>query len=274
MAAGSSATAKTAAFELAGVKAFFMGPTCSTHVEMQFESDDASVFNEQTSPASRLMDNAARTLSRSCASLERITSKGVVNGRVLYNGIAEAATKWRLTQLGVRGSGGLIGGAGGDAQQAEFGTADTFLALPAAARDIVGPTFCAEPEGGTCSGETAFAEASAGAYAVKARYLLDEDGSEARLDYTATPNPDGFLCNRTANIGIGVQGGALTPEGRAEYAQMLRERIESSGDVVCAGFRRGAAMLEMATFDAEGRSMGDPAALQRATAPVALRLDE
>ena len=82
--------------------AYFDGPQCDTRIQLLFEAGDASAFDEKTTPASRLMGNATRVMSRQCEEVERIVSKGVVNGRVFYNGIAEMATDWELTEVGLR----------------------------------------------------------------------------------------------------------------------------------------------------------------------------
>ena len=258
------------------ITAYFVGPKCADQIEMLFQATDPKAFDEETTPASRLMANATRVLPRQCEQLKRVVSKGAVGDRILYNGIAEAQTEWRLTELGVRTSAGVLSGETSDAgQKAEFAGDAGFSPFQTLSPNMSEKSYCVRPdEAGDCAGEASFTDVSPDAATVTARYLLNEDGTEASLLYPAS-NADGFLCTPTQDVEIGVSGGELTEEGRSEYAEMLRERVESGGDQVCTGFQNDSSgELLMGTFDASGRSMGEHANMRETPGDVSLRLDD
>lgn len=257
------------------ISAYFEGSMCAERVKMLFEGSSPDAFAEASTPASRLMNNAVTVLKIQCPVLARVTSRGIVDGRVVYSGIAESASGWKLTQLGMRSNASILGGATGiaDGQQAQFRDSGSFQGFAGMAGRLNGKIFCVRPESGTCGGGSRYTDAGPAGAKVTARYLLDEDGAVAEMSYDAVEN-GGFLCAETAKIDLNVTGGTMTEEGRAEYTVMLEERLMSSGDSICTGFEQDGGQLLMSNFDGEGRPIGTRSPFVEATAPVRLRLDE
>jgi hypothetical protein len=254
--------------------AYFVGANCAKRVEMLFEAKQPNAFDEATTPASRLMSNAVRVLSRQCTQLERITSKGVIGERILYSGIAEAATEWKLNELGVRSTSGVLSAEGESGRQEQFAKHADFATYSALSTDLMLNDFCARPDTqGTCSSKFVFSNVSPTAAHTTAHYLLDDSGAEAQLTYPGQET-NGFLCSPTSEVDISVVGGELTADGRKDYSSMLRERVQSGGDRICVGFQKASARLLMGTFDSQGRSMGEPVPVSAATASTKLRLDQ
>lgn len=253
--------------------AYFDGPQCAERIQLLFEGNSADAFKESVTPASRLMKNATRVMSRQCDQVERIVSKGVFEDRILYNGIAEAATEWDLVEIGVRSSGVAVAATSDEDEQAGFVSSDDFVSLADISDEVDQSSYCADPDAdGTCIAAASFSATDAG-MDIMARYLVDEDGVEAVVMYPGV-DQDGLVCSATADVTVTVEGGNLSEDGRAEYAEQLRERLVSGGESTCSGFQKIDDTLTLANFDDQGRKLGDPLELEENEGDITLRLEE
>lgn len=276
-AAPSAAETKTRFFQTADkrITAYFIGPRCGEKVELLLQSDDPDEFIDSRTPASRMMNNASKLLSKQCRDLERILGKGVVDSRVLYSGIAEAASQWQLVEVGARRTGLLAAGDSDHGERKRFAGTAGFLRSDQIESEINGRTFCVNPDPtNSCTAESSFRAAPSG-MRLRARYLMEETGEEAVLSYPAAHDSNGFLCSATRDVDVEVLGGDLQPKGRAELARLLKEQVVSGGDHICAGFMRDSqSRLVVRTFNEQGSALEDGSPMVPQVAPVRLRLGD
>lgn len=254
--------------------ASFSGPRCDAEVAFVFSGKDRTTFNKE-GVATRLMNNVVTSLRRSCPRVKLVAAKGVVGSEVIYNAVAEDGSGWKLLELGSTRDASLLG-AGGRGTSADRGTFAkrrdfaAFGTVLAATRDK--PHFCSGPQGGTCTSATEFRGASDEGATVIARSLLDAQGTQAVLTYTAA-NRGGFLCSDPQQAKIEVVGGTSSPAARARMATDLRERLKPYGNQVCSGYAMRGAQIITASFDANGARIGQEALLAALAAQPRLRRD-
>ncbi len=260
------------------------GASCGEQVRMTFVGKEAEVFRNGNETPSRLMNNVTTLLRQQCPALVRVSSRGVVKDRIVYSGIAEAATKWEVVELGGGTGNALLGNAaaasasnGGPTAMELFGRDRAFVPAPKILEWLkIAPNLCVrfDPKAGDCAGLNQFLPAADNTIGMTASYRLDASGSIAELSYPAR-NKQGFFCTRPADAIVAVKSGNLSAGGRAEMRVLLLERIQAAGAEVCTGYSGTSPQaLDTESFGAEGASQAQRSAAVLMAQRPPLRLDK
>ncbi|MFC3308900.1 hypothetical protein [Blastomonas aquatica] len=250
------------------------GPACSSTVSLVF-SGTSEVFGDGKS-ANRMMSNVVQNVRASCGSVNLIAAKGVANGRVVYNAVADASSKWLLLELGGDRSGGLLasGTVGASGDQNRFAASNRFLPLGSLLKTMGGARYlCAQQTAEGCTVSTEFRAASEGGATLVSRYLLDGGGTLATVSYDGT-NVGGLLCANPKSAKITVEGGSQSPAARARLADDLRERLDPYGSQICSGWQASGPRFIGANFNAQGAQLGKALVLTTSATPPKLRREE
>lgn len=266
------------------LSAWFDGPQCSPTVRVTFKGRNVDVFKSSTNAAARMMNNVTVVLRQQCPALVRVTTKGVADGKIQYSGIAEAATNWKVVELGSGiGSGILAGGTttggrtSGPSARELFTRNTSFVPMQQFlewARSA--PTLCVRPDANfvSCTGLSEFSKTNEDNVLVTTHYKLDEEGSTAVLAYPAT-NKMGFFCTQPIDAKVQVKGGKMSKDGRADMESLLLERIKGAGNEICTGYQgKNAKDLVTASFDNDGNTQTQATAAVLLNTRPQLRLDK
>lgn len=250
------------------------GPACASTVSLVFTGSN-EVFGDGKS-ANRMMSNVVQNVRASCGSVKLIAAKGVANGRIVYNAVADSSSKWLLLELGGDRSGGLLAsstvGASGD--QNKFAASSRFLPLGALLKSMGNSRYlCAQPTAEGCTVSTEFRGANDGGATLISRYLLDGSGTLATVSYTGS-NSGGMLCANPKSAKITVEGGTQSPAARARLADDLRERLDPYGAQICSGWQASGPRFVGANFNAQGAQLGKTLVLTSSTTPPKLRREQ
>lgn len=257
------------------LSASFSGTRCGDEVAFVFTGKDRATFNKD-GVATRLMSNVVASIRRTCPRVKLVAAKGTVNGEIVYNAVAEGESNWLLLELGSSKDSSLLGGGqrGTSADRANFAKRRDFSAFGVVMASTKGrPFFCSSPQAGTCTSSTEFRNASEDGATVVARSLLDGQGTQAVLTYSAL-NKSGLLCSDPQQARIDVQGGSSSPAARARMAADLRERLKPYGNQVCSGYALRGAQIITASFDSNGARIGPEALLSAGAAQPKLRQEK
>ncbi|HSW26881.1 MAG TPA: hypothetical protein VLJ62_29265, partial [Burkholderiaceae bacterium] len=93
------------------ISARFDGARCAEGVRMIFTGRSAESFRNGPDTA-RLMNNVTFLLRQQCPTLVRVTARGMADSKIVYSGLAEAATNWEVVELGSGSGSGLLSGPG------------------------------------------------------------------------------------------------------------------------------------------------------------------
>jgi hypothetical protein len=241
-------------------------------VDFVFTGKGSGTFN-RNQVATRLMNNVVAQLQRTCPRVKLVSAKGVVNGNVVYNAVAESATGWLLLELGSARDMSLLAGgtAGTSSDKGNFARRRDFAGFPALLAATRGrPFLCSGTNGGSCTAVTEFKGASDSGATVVARSLLDGRGTQAVLTYRAQ-NRSGFLCSNPEQAQIEVIGSGASAAARSRMATDLRERLKPYGSEVCMGYAVRGSTITGANFKGTGARMGNEAVLTAAATMPSLR---
>lgn len=232
------------------------GPACADTVALVFSGPKAK-FEDGTS-ARRMMGNVVRNLRSSCGRVKLIAAKGVADGRIVYNAVAEASSDWLLLELGGDRSGGLLasGAVGQSGDRNRFSASQRFVDFGALLTRMGKARFlCAQQTAQGCTVATEFKGASADGATLITRYLLDQAGTTATVAYDGR-NSGGFLCADPQAARITVSGGGQSEAARTRLANDLRERLEPYGKQICSGWQSSGERVRGANFNAAGAQLG------------------
>lgn len=257
--------------------AFVEGADCQPAVRVRFQAKSEAEFDRATGKAARFIGNVTDLLKSQCPMLTRVSVKGLVGERILYSGVAEAATDWVVVELGSRSGSGILsaGTQGKQDEKKKFAAAAGFIAAPAII-DV------AKTQGIECVGLDAKTKTclARNHYAVNgsqidvtAEYLLNKDGTIAKATYSPSIS-QGFLCTDPNKVRVEVSGGKLTEESRTGMKELLIERLRSAGSEFCAGFAgQLPAGLSTQSFGADGSSQAPAQTAAFSSAVLGLRIE-
>lgn len=232
------------------------GQACGKTVSLTF-TGTSDKFADGTS-ARRMMNNVVRNLRSSCGSVTLVAAKGVSDGRVVYNAIAESSSNWLLLELGGGNSGGLLssGDVGKSGDLSRFAASKQFIDLGSLFKRMGSDRFlCAQKTAMGCTAATEFRNASSNGATLITSYLLDNNGTRATVSYNGK-NSGGYLCANPQNAKITVSGGKNSPTAKARLAKDLRERLEPYGTKICSGWQTSGKRLIGANFNDKGAKLG------------------
>lgn len=237
------------------------GPPCGELIRLVFNGADAQDFMAVEQGAASLMNNVTELLRGQCPSVARVSTRGTVAGKVVYTGVAEAATDWEVVELGSGSGSALLSGRAGSGPSAARRQFATDPGLVPAARFVewvrATPTLCVRPSKNTCAGLNQFEVRGDGSLHLTATYQMDANGAMAQLSYPARPK-DEFFCSNPADAKVSVMGGKLTAAGRAEMQSLLLERVQAAGQEVCTGYLGSQPnALQTETFGSNGASQAE-----------------
>lgn len=249
-------------------------PACGGTVALVF-TGSSDAFGDGKS-ANRMMNNVVQNVRASCGSVKLIAAKGVANGRVVYNAVAEASSNWLLLELGGDRSGGLLasGSVGKSGDLSRFSASNRFLPLGSLLKTMGSSRFlCAQQTSQGCTVSTEFRNASENGATLVSRYLLDGGGTLATVTYEGT-NSGGFLCANPQSATITVEGGGQSTAARARLAADLRERLEPYGKRICSGWQSSGPRVVGANFNDQGAQLGKSLVLTSSASMPKLRREQ
>lgn len=232
------------------------GPACGETVSLVF-TGPKSKFADGTS-ARRMMNNVVRNLRSSCGRVSLVAAKGIADGRIVYNAVAESSSNWLLLELGGGSAGGLLasGTVGQSGDLNRFSASTRFVDFGALIKRMKGANFlCAQQTAKGCTVTTEFRQANANGATLVTRYLLDASGTTATVSYSGK-NSGGFLCANPQTATINVSGGGQSTAARKRLADDLRERLEPYGARICSGWQTSGTRVRGANFNDNGAQLG------------------
>lgn len=248
--------------------AFIDGSRCADSVRTVFKAKAVSAFESGQPVAARLMNNVVALLKAQCPQLTHVSAKGTVEDDIVYTGLAEKSTGWTVVELGA----GQFSGTGETGKKAEFQSRPDFLPyaelLPRIGEKT---TLCSDLQADSCTSVTELVGASESGATVQATSLF-QDQAQAIVRFPAQEQ-EGFLCSDPNTAEISVSGGTLSPSGRQEMEQLLRERWLNSGDLVCLGYAYPDGGLSGISFNGEGDQLTSEVEITPFRSAPGLRLE-
>ena len=261
--------------------AFFDGPRCADAVKMIFKGKDIKYFKSDQPIAARLINNVATLIRGQCPNANQISARGLVQGKIVYTGIAEAATDWTVVELGVsKNIGSLSGGRveGSKAGEKEkFKGGEGFLPISELVKLGSGkPFLCTryDAKTKTCSAITDIGQVSSDGGKIKASSLIKAAGDPV-VNFSDNVNSGGgFMCLNPQKSSVAITGGKLSPGARKTMETDFKDRAADKGDEICIGYQRNGEKLFSEYFDKEGYSVAEKSEVTLFAAAPGLRLDE
>ncbi len=261
--------------------AFLDGPKCAESVKMIFKGKKVEYFQSDQPIAARLIYNIAALIKAQCADVTLISARGIVQDRIVYTGLAEASTDWRVAELGVSNnignlSGGRKAGAGAG-EKSEFRKNGNFLSLAKIVE--LGqntPFICTRYDAATnsCSAITNLGDLTAKGGKIIVSSLIKANGDpELRLTDTVSSN-DGFMCLNPQQSTTKVIGGNLSAGARSTMETDFKERAEDKGDEICIGYQKSGDKIITEYFDKDGYSLSSQSEVTLTKTALSLRFDD
>jgi len=239
------------------IAAFFEGEKCAETVRTLFKGRNPSVFQDGNPAAGRLMNAVSSLIKQQCDQVQRVTAKGQVDGKTMYNGIAEAATNWLIVELGASKNSNFLGSRIVDKnnppEQLVFKERNDFLTYANMQADLGNKSvLCGgyDQSSNSCTSATTLINPNSKGSTVRITSQI-KGGAIAAIEFLGSAE-NGFLCSNTSDATVSITGGTLTDDGRAEMSVMFTDRWLEYGDRVCVGYVGEADSLKTVSFDENG----------------------
>lgn len=247
------------------IVAFFDGPPCSEKVRAIFQGSNQENFRTTTGLATRLMTNVTQLAHRQCPQMRQISSRGVVKGKTVYQGLASSSTSWAVKERGKGGSGVAAGAAaeeGGDTGAKQKFHDDTdFLPFPAMLAKMENKTIlCTNyvSKSKTCSTTIKLLKSSAEKVSTITRAPEDNDGAISTVE-TESENKNGFICFPPEKAVVRFKPDNWSKEDADTYLADLTNRVRDLGKELCLGFMTHGDEILLESYDEKGKRVGDTA---------------
>lgn len=240
--------------------AVFDGPSCDATVSTVFHGKNTEDFLTEKAIASRLMTNVADLLQRQCSDMSLVKSKGIVDGKTVYSGLAQKETGWAVREIGARKNPLIGGDVQSDAEaKNKFKNANAFISYDTMLEKMGDNKFlCIDHDKSTdtCIGILEFGSMAKDSADIISHMMVDKSGSVSEIAYNAQ-NQDGFLCSKPAEIEITISGGNMNDAEKTEFVPMMKDRITANGSEICIGYKTFGDDIVTESFNEEGKQLSD-----------------
>lgn len=257
--------------------AFFQGDSCDSRVGLEFRGKSIEDFKVGNPLAARLMNNVANIIRNQCAEVSVIAADGKVESDIVYSGVAEKATDWRVVEVGSSDNDILSSGAvAGGQSQSEFAAAEGFVTVSNLVATLERQSYLCEAHDiatNTCRSLTEIKATGTGFNLITSQYR-GANGPTAAVTYTGAEDDAGFLCSNPQEAVVNASGGGMSPDGIAELERQLTARARDKGNQVCIGYTYTDSDITTQSFNEDNAAMTQIITIKPfATAP-GLRFDD